>query len=476
MLETLTSHKFNLSRFDWIIIATLAGLALSTGFLAWRGDQVGVQIVKVSPPYGSTNVSTKINIRVDFDQVIAASDIEPALTLSPPVSGTIRWQEAALIFSPAKPLAPNTVYSVKLAENLRSQRGRPLLSWPAWQFQTRQTRLLYVAPDSVGIDQLFSIDLATPEDVVQLTQESFGVVDYVLSTDGTRIIYSALRQDRGSDMWMMASEGGVRQPLLPCPEAACSGAAWAPDERRLVYERRNKPVSGETPELPQLWWLDIASGETVPVFEANQTIGYGPGWSADGRWLSYVVPSRQGVQVYNVNNGRNLFVPSRTGSAGVWSPADNILLVSDMVGPAVHLLRATPERGELADVSGAGNPVEDGSPAWSPDGQWIALTRRPTGPAQIDGQLVALSGRDRAVSGGKQIWLMHSDGSEARALTDDPNVQHDAPVWSLDGRLLAFQRLLLEELKRQPGIWLMDIETGRVWELVTPGKRPTWLP
>jgi Tol biopolymer transport system component len=64
-------------------------------------------------------------------------------------------------------------------------------------------------------------------------------------------------------------------------------------------------VRGAEPDPPRLWWLDPASGETVSVFEDSQWLGYGARWSPDNRWLSYVSPSNQGVQVYNVDDGRN---------------------------------------------------------------------------------------------------------------------------------------------------------------------------
>jgi len=71
---------------------------------------------------------------------------------------------------------------------------------------------------------------------------------------------------------------------------------------------------------------------------------------------------------------------------------------------------------------------------------------------------------------------MRPDGSEARYLTSEPEIHHGLPVWSPDGRYLAFQRFPLKELSARPSIWLMDVETEEIRELVTPGNRPTWLP
>ena len=104
-------------------------------------------------------------------------------------------------------------------------------------------------------------------------------------------------------------------------------------------------------------------------------------------------------------------------------------------------------------------PVEDGSPAWSSDGAWIAFNRKPP-----------------RVAAGKQLGLIHPDGGELYFLTDDAQVHHGPPAWSPDGRYLLFQRYPLTEPYAQPGIWLLEVETGTMREVVTPGSLPAWLP
>src|SRR5687768_9102127 len=84
----------NLSRFDRVALVTLLGLALLTLLLVWRGDQIGVQVVAVSPAEGATEVSTWAVMQVTFDQKIAAIGSGFPLSVSPPVSGTLRWEEA----------------------------------------------------------------------------------------------------------------------------------------------------------------------------------------------------------------------------------------------------------------------------------------------------------------------------------------------------------------------------------------------
>lgn len=463
MLNSLTLPQVKYSRFDASVSLILVGLALATVLLLWRGDRVGVQVVQVSPVEGATEVSTRTVLRVTFDQVMSPSKSDLPLTISPPVEGEVRWDGNSLIFSPVEPLAPETLYTVTLTETLTSQQGRPLRGLLSWQFQTRRPRLLYMAPDSNDIDQIFSMDPSKPGEPVQLTEEPFGVFDFSLSSDSLTLAYSALREDSGSDLWLILLDDGTRAPLLTCREAVCNGAAWAPDDRRLVYERRNMLIPGAAPGPPRLWWLNPTNGETVPVFDDNQIIGYGAVWSPDGHWLSYVAPASQGVQIYNIDDGQSFLIPSRMGSLAVWSPDSTTVLVADIqpgeTGFSVHLLKAVPQSGQLADISGEAQPVEDSAPTWSPDGKWIAFTRKSAGASM-----------------GKQIWLMRTDGSEARYLTAEPDIHHGPPVWSPDGRYLAFQHFNLKELGGHPSIWLLEIETGQTQELVTAATRPMWLP
>jgi TolB protein len=464
MLNALTLPHVKFSRFDATVSLIVVGLALATGLLLWRGDRVGVQVVQVSPVEGSTGVSTRAVLQVTFDQTMSPSKSDLPLTISPPVEGEVRWDGHSLIFSPAEPLAPETLYTVTLAETLTSQQGRPVRGLSSWQFRTRQPRLLYVAPDADDHDQIFSMDPAAGRgEPVQLTVEPLGVFDFALAPDGATLAYAALREDGGSDLWAVSTDGHSRTPLLTCSEAICNAAAWSPDGRRLVYERRTLLVPGGAPGPPRLWWLNPASGDSVPVFDDNQIIGYGAVWSPDGHWLSYVAPSSQGVQIYNVDDGRSFLVPSRMGGLAVWSPDSTTVLVADIqpgdAGFSVHLLKAVPQSGQLADISGEAAPVEDGSPVWSPDGAWIAFTRKAAGASM-----------------GKQIWLMRADGSQARYLTAEPDIHHGLPAWSPDGRYLVFQRFHLKELGARPSIWRLEVETGQMQELVAAANRPVWLP
>ena len=78
-------------------------------------------------------------------------------------------------------------------------------------------------------------------------------------------------------------------------------------------------------------------------------------------------------------------------------------------------------------------PANANDPNWSPDGRWLAFVSEREGEA---------SGKERKEQkkqgkGKPQIWLIPTDGGEARQLTF---MEHGAgsPVWSPDGKYLIF--------------------------------------
>jgi Tol biopolymer transport system component len=135
-------------------------------------------------------------------------------------------------------------------------------------------------------------------------------------------------------------------------------------------------------------------------------------------------PSRRGLDIYvtSVPGGtprRIAGVAGRDDFSPAWSPNGKLIAY-----------RINPSRGDEGDVmvvaARGGTPrnltkspgVADWSPAWSPDGRSIAF----------------FSTR----AGGRDLWLMQSDGSRKRRLTRDGSL-NEYPTWSPDGRTIAFQ-------------------------------------
>ncbi len=78
--------------------------------------------------------------------------------------------------------------------------------------------------------------------------------------------------------------------------------------------------------------------------------------------------------------------------------------------------------------------TRDSSPRWSPDGRWLVFTRA----VDKDGQTQP-----------PQLFLLRTDGGEARVLTDLPKGA-GSPVWAPDGKSIAFSSTTAAEDLKKP--------------------------
>ena len=333
--------------------------------------------------------------------------------------------------------------------------------------------VLYISWDENGRSQIYRLEADGA--LSQLTDLESEIIDFAISPDATQVVFTSLEADGTSSIWLVNVDGNQLNQILSCSEAECSQPIWAPDGGRLVYERR--PISeGGIAGSSYLWWLDAETGETAAVLNDIEARGSAARFSPDGEWLGYVSPEDEGAYLYNMKDGRSHFVPDEIGAPVAWSPASDQAVVPKMdlviihgdegddhlehthdYQSAQHLFTVGVESGELEPLS-EDIMVEDSVPAWSPGADWIAFGRRLAGP-----------------SAGRQLWLMRPDGSEVRAITKDLSINHGPPFWSPDGRYLLFQRIAVDYPKSEPGIWIIDVDSGEATNLAPVGMQPAWL-
>jgi Tol biopolymer transport system component len=160
--------------------------------------------------------------------------------------------------------------------------------------------------------------------------------------------------------------------------------AWSPDGGSLLY-------TGEVGTIRKIFRKDLGSGQDTQLthgdFDELQ-----PTWSPDGRQVAFVRARQPGVKL---------------------QPGDVFGLFQDA---DVWLL-------DLA--SGSENKLVENAfnPAYSPDGQHIAV--------------------DASWASPRRIWLLDRQGHNPQQITTDTSeeVAHVAPRWSPDGRKIVFQNL-----------------------------------
>lgn len=472
-MTTTTLKTTTLSHFDRTVGVAILLICAAIGLVIWRGDQIRLQIMTITPGPDASNVSTRTHLQIRFDQPLEPPTAKDLLLFIPPLAGVVRVDEQTLTFVPTAPLQPHTEYQVTLNPGLFGLLGGELRTVERWHFRTGGVQVAYSTLDDAGKEQLFLIPAAlaptttmtaTP---LQLTTLNTSLWEFVVAPDGSRIVFSALKEDGTSDLWRISPGEQTPTLLLGCPNAVCSSMAWSSDGRVLAFSRRNATqFSAPALSPPRLWLLDVVSGESFPAFADDQKLAFEPRWSADSQWLSYVSPDLGGIGLYNLQTNAEQFYASTTGEAGIWHPQRNAVVIG-VAAPVngsyvTHLHLIDPATQSQTNLSGSEALVEDGSPAWSPDGEWLAFRRK------------AFTGA--TATPGKQLWLMRQDGSTARALTADPAFDFGPPLWSPDGRYLLFHKLPLKGPDITLSVWVLAIESGNTWQIASPGQRPQWFP
>jgi ABC-type nickel/cobalt efflux system permease component RcnA/Tol biopolymer transport system component len=333
---------------------------------------------------------------------------------------------------------------------------------PAQNFNLKQAKVLYLAQDNANHDQLFVVPVSGGEPT-PITREASGVLAYTVSKDRKTILYSVLNMDGESSIWGMNQDGTNLHLVLDCKQAECGGPVWSPDQEKLFYERHDYSQNTALP-IFSIWWLDLAGGETKPVFQDQSFPSFAPRFSPDGNWLSYISPSTNTIQIYNLNQDRSLSIPYRSGIPQIWSPASDTLLLwdyaSEDTSSSIHLKKFDLASGQTLDLGGALNQG-DYLADWSPDGQWIAVVR--DGTSSTDSRFT------------EQIVLLEPDGKIAATLLDLPDSSFGDLSWSPDSRYLVFSRYSNTDLGT-PETWIMDVRTDQVEEKITAGSQAKLLP
>lgn len=456
-----------ISHFDrlvWIICGVLLASSIA---LIVRGDRVGLEVVRLTPTEDST-ASARSQIKVYFNEELVSAPPD-ALTLSPPVEGTTIIKGNVLVFTPISPLQTNAQYQVTLQPGVTGQSGRKLLDQQTWQFETTGARVLFIGLDDSAPNQIFIADPFADYAPTQLSQAPGPVTDFAVSPDGSQIAYSVIvtepNRDGASDLWIMNTDGSEQRVLLDCGLAACSRPVWHPEGDRLAYERREILTVGAPPANPRLWWLDVQTNDTVPIFQDSQLLGFYASFSADGEWLSFVSPIERGIQLYNLRDGSGAVIRNRVGSPAAWSPTESVFSVADIYPTdqtfqsLISTIDAASGRTKIISEALYDELIDDAEPAWSPDGNQLTFGRK-----------------EVLTTNGRQLWITRKDGSSPLQLTNEPNMQHSSASWAPDGLSLVYQAFNIKELFAQTSVWVISVGTGQARQIYYPATQPAWLP
>jgi Tol biopolymer transport system component len=453
-----------LGRFTWLfLLAGVAALAAVAVMLFTPRP------LSVEPAPDAADVPPNLPLRITFSQPMRADSVPSRLVITPAVAGKITWQGDALIFTPDHGWPGDARIQVELKPGAVSSLGLPVRQPLAWSFTVHRARIAYLSPAG-GQASLYAVDAGGEQPPRQLIPDQ-GILDFSIDPKAGVIYYSLPNASGGSDLYAYDLAHSARRMVLACPQSICKNPQPSPDGRWLAYEQ--SPFSTAQAASVRVWLLPLSGGPPRLAGDPAHTT-YSPAWSSQG-WLALYDSSRQGYVVIQPGQGEKAFFANRTGDLGSWSPDGYTFLAGDMASNAAAT--APVDRAQTASLPSRILAYESGGGRTRPltDGSFEDVS-----PVwSPDGRRIAFARRFLDAprwTPGRQLWLMDANGSRPVQLTDSTNDDHSSFAWSPDGKKLAFVRFNNLALTQPPSLWVITLDSGELVKLADSAYSPVWIP
>ena len=428
---------------------------------AWEG--VGVNII-TSDENGE--IGPRSTILLKFSELINPTITQSLFSIQPKTTGKLDWVDAkTLRFTPLKPLQPGADYHIQMNAGYLGNKSLLLRFNHLWTLHVRQPQIAYLASINNNI-QLWAVD-ADGKSPHRLGNFNKAIFDFDAAPNGEFLVFSALNDKQGADLWYVDRNGSSLRLLVPCGADRCTSPAISPDSQQVAYTREAAPITPSMPTgAPRVQVINIQSGEDRPLYSDPQIIGFDPAWSPDGKYITSYDGVQAVIRVASIATGEQFTLPSATGGdTPTWSPdSQNILFTDEATSPGgssswTEIKMANVATGDISVWIGKDDAqdYQYGELAWAPNPDEIIIGLRL--PPDFTSQGLLLVGPNNP--GGPTV-------------ASDPQFIYQTPKWDPWGNEVLFQEeMVTGQHTTNVAIWEEGMTQPRV---VVQGTWPHWLP
>ncbi|MDE3001605.1 MAG: hypothetical protein OXU79_21225 [Gemmatimonadota bacterium] len=317
------------------------------------------------------------------------------------------------------------------------------VEWDAWFNVIGICKWESVGPTFTNID-VGTTSVGGPPLVVESIRNLTGFpgardFGFTWSPDGRHIAFASTRDD-SHRIQVVGSDGsnlrGLRTDKISRREGIAN-PAWSPDGRHIAFGVGDVAtnVTADFSRAHIDIWVIGSDGDIPRNLTDTRAYNFPPTWSPDSEHIAFVSTRDGNAEIYVMNsdgsNPRNLSNHEGVDVSPAWSPdGRRIAFYSNrhndpfmhdifvMESDGSNLHRLTSDAFYHPNLSYHSNYT----PAWSPDGRYIAFQSTPGRREEYD------------------IYVMGSDGSDPRSLSPQYASDMFPVTWSHDGRYIAFTK------------------------------------
>jgi hypothetical protein len=451
----------NFSKLDKVASSLVLICTVLIGLAVFLGGQAGIR-VKTNLPEGGL-IGPYQTITLTFSESVDPKMAEALFDLQPKIEGVFGWVDSnTLQFTPSEPFEKSTEYKLILHFGVLSRNGHELKRDLNWDLHVREPLLAYLkVEDNQKSIWVTDLNNGSPR---RLTDASVAVLGFDASRDGEFVVFYALNEMNGIDLWR-TTRNGESTLLLDCGRDRCRTPSISPDGTRIAYAREIAGPGEAFPfGSPRVWLLDITNGQDGPFYEDQQVLGYEPQWSPNGTQLASFDGLADQIRLLNMTSGEQFIFSSGTGGPITWSPDEKKFLFTDVEqsegGVRTRVRMADLTLNEASTLIGAEDDMDYAynSLTWSP----------------VDDSEVLLGMRDGGDDPSQVLWLFNPARLDGIIIAGQPNYAYSLPHWNALGDALIFQQFKLKgTYKPEIGFWEQGLQEPRV---IVEGLLPHWLP